>query len=107
MFHNKQTPSFKSILAPLLEQYIQEKRACGYRYQVGAEGLAQLDRYLFECKLDTLELPKPLTLLWIAKRHHESQSTQQHRICLIRQFARFLIRLGYPAYVLLRTFFPS
>lgn len=99
MFRDSKTPCFKSILAPLIEQFIKEKRACGYRYQVGAEGLAQLDRYLLENKLDTLELPKPAILPWIAKRDHESQSTQHHRICLTRQFAQFMIRHGYPAYI--------
>ena len=99
MNSNSDMPLFKSILGPLIEQYIQEMRACGYRYKAGSDGLKHLDQYLFEYGLDAVELPKTITTLWIARRNNEAHSTQQHRICLTRQFARFLIRLGYPAHV--------
>ena len=99
MSSNQIMPSFKSILGPLMEQYIREMRACGYRYNAGSGGLKHLEQYLFECRLDAIELPKSITKSWIAKRDNEAHSTQQHRICLTRKFARFLIRLGYSAYV--------
>ena len=34
---------------------------------------------------------------WLTKQPHESARTQQYRISLVRQFARYLCRLGYPA----------
>jgi hypothetical protein len=35
---------FQSALAPLMEQFVQEKRACGYRYRKAARTLAGFDR---------------------------------------------------------------
>ena len=35
-----------SPLAPLMAQYVQEKRACGYLYNVGAWSLRRLDAHL-------------------------------------------------------------
>jgi len=96
---NQTIPQFKSVLAPFIETFIQEKRACGYRYTAGAKGLWYLDRYLSECGLDSIQLPKVITKQWLAKRDYEARATQQQRIYLARQFARFLIRHGYPSYV--------
>ena len=39
---------FQSALAPLMEQFIREKRACGYRYCEGARTLAGFDRFLLD-----------------------------------------------------------
>jgi site-specific recombinase XerD len=36
---------------------------------------------------------------WLAKKPHESAGNQQLRITLVRQFSKFLLRLGYSAYV--------
>ncbi|MEN8179750.1 MAG: integrase, partial [Pseudomonadota bacterium] len=93
------TYRFQSVLAPFMEKFIQEKRACGYRCIAGAKGLWYLDCYLSEYGLDAIQLPKAITKQWLTKRDHEARTTQQNRICLARQFARFLIRHGYPAYV--------
>jgi site-specific recombinase XerD len=50
-------------------------------------------------RLTTLELPRSLARKWLAKKPHESAKTQQPRIIVVRHFARFLLRAGYPAYV--------
>jgi integrase len=49
--------------------------------------------------LATYELPGSMARKWLAKKAHESARTQQPRITLVRQFSRFLLRLGYSAYV--------
>ena len=36
---------------------------------------------------------------WLAKKPHESVSTQQQRITVVRQFSRFFVARGHPAYV--------
>ena len=104
MRSNKVTSTFNSVLAPFIEQFIQQMRACGYRYTTSAESLRQLDHYLLESGLNTVALTKVMIAPWLTKRTHEAASTQQHRISLVRQFARFLNRLGYPAYVPDSTF---
>ena len=95
-----QSPAqFQSILEPLLEKFIQEKRACGYRYDEEVRVLGHLDLFLSGKELKSTELPRPLTRQFLSKRFHESSGTQRHRITIVRQFAKFLLRLGYPAYV--------
>ena len=37
---------YHSCLATLIERFIAEKRACGYKFEVGAESLWRLDRFL-------------------------------------------------------------
>ena len=96
---SKLPPRFQSPLAPLMEQFVRTKQACGYRFREGIRMLGCLDRHLTAEGLLQCELPRPITQQWLAKRPHESAVTQQHRIGAVRQFAKFMCRLGYPAYV--------
>ena len=90
---------FQSILAPLMDRFLQEKHACGYRYHEPARILRRLDDFLVQEGLTTYELPRSITQNWLAKKAHESSRTHQQRIMVVRQFSRFLCRLGYSAYV--------
>lgn len=90
---------FHSVLAPFMDQFLQEKHACGYMYQESTRILHRLDDFLVQEGLATLELPRSIVRNWLAKKPHESPITQQHRIILVRHFSRFLLRAGYPAYV--------
>ena len=58
-----------------------------------------LDDFLVQQGLQTVELPRSLARNWLAKKAHESASTQPQRITVVRQFSGFLLRAGYPAYV--------
>lgn len=86
-----------SPLAPLMEQFVQERRACGYRYTEGTSILRCFDAFLCKQGLGECELPRSLSWQWLAKRPHESASTQLSRISVIRQFAMYLCRLGHRA----------
>jgi hypothetical protein len=61
-----------SPLAPLMAQFIQEKRACGYRYNVGAWSLCRLDAHLCRQGLQQVELQRSMTSSWLAKQPHET-----------------------------------
>jgi integrase len=91
--------AFQSILAPFMDKFLQEKHACGYAYHEPTRILRHLDDFLVQEALATHELPRSVARKWLAKKTHESANTQQHRITLVRHFSRFLLRLGYPAYV--------
>jgi integrase/recombinase XerD len=104
MSTNQQIIEFHSVIAPLFQQFIQEKRACGYQYQAAPRILKELDNFLCNTTLKEIALPKKLILQWLAKRTHEQASTQQRRICFIRQLAQFMVRLGYPAYIVPNRF---
>lgn len=90
---------FQSVLAPLMDRFLQEKRACGYAYHEPFRILHRLDDFLVLQGLETLELPRGLARNWLAKKPHESASTQQQRITVFRQFSKFLLTAGCPAYV--------
>jgi integrase/recombinase XerD len=85
----------RSRLAPQMEQFVQEKRACGYRYDEATLILRRFDAFLSDHGLDRRELPRSLSWQWLAKQPHESANTQLCRISVIRQFAMYLCRLGY------------
>src|SRR5438132_14135598 len=87
-----------------MEKFLQYKHACGYAYQESIRFLRHLDNFLVQEGLATCELPGPIARKWLAKKAHESAQTQRHRITLVRPFSRFLLRLGYSAYVLDSTF---
>jgi len=90
---------FQSVLAPLMDRFLQEKRACGYAYHEPFRILHRLDDFLVQQGLETPELPRGLARNWLAKKPHESASTQQQRITVFRQFSKFLLTAGCPAYV--------
>src|SRR5437764_604040 len=99
-----QSNEFQSVLSVCMEKFLREKHACGYAYRGPARMLRHLDKFLVQEGLATCELPGPIARKWLAKKAHESAQTQRHRITLVRQFSRFLLRLGYSAYVPDSTF---
>ena len=88
---------FRSPIASVMEQFIRQKQACGYRYHESARMLARLDHFLCNEALSHCELPRSITRKWLAKQPLESASTHQCRIYAIRQFAMYMCRLGYSA----------
>ena len=90
---------FRSVFAPLMDRFIKEKHACGYVYREATRILHRFDDFLMQESLVTLELPRSLVQKWLARKSYESARTQQYRIIAIRHFSRFLLRVGYPAYV--------
>lgn len=96
---NLNTIQFHSPIAPLIKQFIQEKRACGYKYDQAPRVLKRLDGFLCTTALKQMALPENLVLQWLEKQPHEQASTHQSRIVLIRQLAKMMVRFGYPAYI--------
>ena len=96
---SEQKSMFRSSFGTLMEQFVREKRASGYRYRAGAESLMRFDRFLADEAPGQQALSRPVILRWLAKRPHESAATHAQRITTARQFALFLCRLGHPAYV--------
>ncbi|CEG57787.1 TPA: tyrosine-type recombinase/integrase [Legionella pneumophila subsp. pneumophila] len=99
MSTNSKAIQFESPLAPMMNQLILEKRASGYKYEKLDRILKCFDHFLCHTTIKQNELPKELVLQWLEKQPDEQASTQQRRIILVRQLARLMIRLGYPAYV--------
>jgi len=94
---NNKNEKFQCSLAPLMEQFIHEKRACGYKYRAEARLLASFDRFLSNEVMPPKELPRSITKKWLAKQRHEKVITQHRRISIVRQFAIFMRHQGYNA----------
>ena len=58
MPNDASSTGFQSILAPFMDQFLQEKRACGYAYHEPIRMLHRLDDFLVQEGLTTLELPR-------------------------------------------------
>src|SRR6266566_4682444 len=95
---------FQSVLSACMEKFLQEKHACGYDYHEPTRILRRLDSFVVQEGLTPCELPSSIVRKWLAKKAHESVRTHQQRIIVTRQFSRFLLRLGYSAYVPDSTF---
>jgi len=75
-----------SPFADLMAQFIQEGRSCGYRYETETRHLRQLDRFLCDTGLTSLELPKSVVESWTGKRPNDRPRTHQARISIVRRF---------------------
>lgn len=96
---SEKTVVFKSILGELIAGYIEEKRAVGYKYIKSASRLKEFDALAAKEHLPEKKLPKELVLLWTGKRPNEMASTRNGRISIVRGFAKYMVRLGYEAYI--------
>jgi len=93
------TINFKSILGKLIAGYIEENRAVGYKYTKCASLLKQFDALVAKKHLADTKIPKKLVLAWTKKRPNETESTRNGRISAVRGLARYMVRLGYGAYI--------
>ena len=96
---SEKTVAFESVLGELIAGYIEEKRAVGYKYIKGPSLLKHLDTLTVKEHLVEEKLPKELVLLWTKKRPNETDSNRNIRISIVRGFAKYMVRLGYEAYI--------
>lgn len=95
----KKAMLYKSAVSRMIIDFISERKALGYRYQTEIFELSQFDRFLFDHGLGKCTLPKNLVRKWIQKKKHEAATTHRRRFGTVRQFALFMARQGYKAYV--------
>lgn len=93
---NKQivfTGPFKDVLP----KYIEYKQALGFAYSYDyAKRFREMDNFFAQnYKIKNITLTKDMVLEFTKKRDNESNSTTCQRCAVIREFATFLIYLGY------------
>lgn len=90
---------YSGTLASACESFVREKRAVGCLYNTEAKRLSEFSRFAlaFDCPENTLT--KEIVQAWIAKRSAESDKNQYARFSLISQFAKYMERVGYSAYI--------
>lgn len=90
---------FNSSFSTSIKEFVDEKKAVGYKYSKGISLLKQFDKFANSLPEDVCVLTKDIVMKWTEKRPGEAISTQVGRISLIRGLARHMNRMGNTAYV--------
>src|SRR5436309_15539034 len=98
MPNDASSTGFQSILAPFMDQFLQEKHACGYAYHEPIRILHRLDDFLVQEELTTLKLPQSPPRNCLAKKQHKSATTHQQRIIPIRKSSPSWCQAANPPY---------
>jgi integrase len=95
----KKDYQFNSVLAPFIQGLIEQKRANGFSYEVGAYMLQRFDRFCEDYGLSEEKLPRDLVMKWSIQSRNECLTTRGHRVSLIRQLAIHMSSLGLSVYI--------
>lgn len=89
----------RTDLPDIINDYISEQRALGYRCDRKERSLREVARLYREMGPSGPVLDKELVLKWTEKRAYESECNRSHRISVARGLAEYMIRQGYAAYL--------
>ncbi|HDG98283.1 MAG TPA: integrase [Desulfobacterales bacterium] len=90
---------YSSALADVIQGFVLEKQALGYKYEKTAFNLKRFDDFCISVGHNSVCLPKKLVLQWTEKKPFESESNHNGRVMLMRMLAKYLVRLGHDAYI--------
>ena len=91
--------TFKSQFADRIVEFVQQKRALGFPYDGSEAILEKFDRFCLEHFPSEIILSKELCLAWAVRRETEGNNGFRNRVSPIREFAKYLIRIGEAAYI--------
>jgi integrase/recombinase XerD len=81
-------------------QYVSYKRDLGFKFGESAlYSLRYMDDYFKQYNLSSPTLTREMVEDFVSRRGNESDKTQHMRMCLIRQFALFMNRIGFVFYI--------
>jgi len=87
------------ILKSLLDSFLTQKRALGYKYDVMEDSLRRFIRFVESYDLKTFCLPEELVSNYCMRRSGETPKSHANRCSDIRQIATFLNVNGFKAHV--------
>jgi len=90
---------YNSIYGLHIKQFIEMKRALGFKYATGAVILCQIDRLAEQRVEISLGITKEFAEKWSKKRIEESDLYQYCRISFLAQFSSYLVDLGIQSYI--------
>ncbi len=93
-------PVFHSKLTEDLETFLAQKRAAGYPYHTSASVLGYLDAMITEHYPDSTFLSKEICDSWIEQCSKLHPNTLLRRVTPVRQFGKYLVGTGKPAYII-------
>jgi len=89
----------KETFAKIVDEYVQEKRATGYRFDKGSRMLHRIVDIQEEIDHGTPRLSRELVERWIEKTPWESETNRSHRISVLRGLGVYMVRMGYDAII--------
>ena len=91
--------AFKSVLAPFIQGFVEEKKACGYKYDNQVLLLKQFDEYWLTMGYQDTFFTFENLAGWLQQRETENTGYLRIRITVIIEFAKYLNGLGYTSYI--------
>lgn len=91
--------AYKSVLGRYISGLIEEKQACGYRYEYQSYILKAFDRFCIDQNHNTDTITRDLVLAWAVQRPSESKNYRNQRVSFVRQLARYMESLGIAVYI--------
>jgi integrase len=98
--------NYYSAFATYIVGLIEQKRALGYKYESQPLILKRFDAFCLERYSNETELCSEIVLAWAVKRPNEKPATLQGRVTPVSELARYMIRLGIPAFILPKDVLP-
>lgn len=86
------------IFAPLAYDFLEFKRAQGYKYRCEEKVLRRFCQFSERYPLSQPALTRELVSDWIAFREGEAKKNRMHRITCVNQFGKYLKQQGYEVY---------
>lgn len=90
----------KETFAQIVDDYVQEKRAIGCRFDKGSQTLRRIVGIQREIDHGAPCLSRELVELWIEKTPWENETNRSRRISALRGLGEYMVRMGYDAIII-------
>lgn len=90
---------YKSVIAPIINDLIAEKRTIGFKYESSEKGLKKLDLFFLKQGIEKPILTREIVEEFVAKSPNETLNNRSKRIADVRELAKYMNSHGYSAYV--------
>ena len=87
----------KSILSPMMAEFVAQKRAMGFKFNAAVESLNLFDRFCVDEDVKEPILTAALIEKWSDRKRGESIPTHVCRVTCVRGFLRFMHNNGFTA----------
>lgn len=95
----KKAPVFVGTFAKPCIEFLEYKRALGYKYESEAKIMSRFCRFCNEFYPLETSLSKELVVAWTAKREDEAKKSRQLKISCIRQLSVYLSEINIDCYM--------
>ena len=87
----------QSVFAPLIEDYVQQKRLLGNSWNAPVESLNLFDHFCVEKGISEAVMTEDILIAWSEKRELENATTHYLRVKHVQDFSAYLHRIGLTA----------